>query len=120
MMILAMDVVGDRSAYRHQPGSGRDRQAPTSLQHPLLNLPQEDAGSAAQNAGIGIESQQSIALAEIDQRSRRRHETTVAIASAIAAWENHTPLFRRQLVRRCKRYRTLFQLRIAAPTLVMI
>jgi hypothetical protein len=66
MMVLAVDVVGDRSTHGHEPRPGRDRQAPSPLQHSMLDIPEQHTGFAAQNPGIGIELEQSVELAKID------------------------------------------------------
>lgn len=80
MMILAMDIIGYRTAYGHHLRSRCDCQHPSAWNHQPLNITQENTGLTDQTAALLIKSDEMIHFFRIPKRSSRI-QTNIAITA---------------------------------------
>jgi hypothetical protein len=83
MMILTVHVVGNGAAHSDPPGARCDRQHPAGGEGELLDIPQQCARLALQDARLAIEPEKAIQAAGGPQRPARV-ETAVAVTATHA------------------------------------
>ena len=67
MMVLTMDIIGDRSADGNEAGAGSDRKKPSPRKKYVKNVGEGDSAFAAQNAAGVVETENAIKAAAVDQ-----------------------------------------------------
>jgi hypothetical protein len=82
VVIFAMNVVGDRAPHRDKLGARSHRQKPAARNHDLENIGQGNAGFAAEQAGLLIERDETVEMADIE-RYAVLVETAIAITAPI-------------------------------------
>ena len=80
VMVLAVDIIGDRAAHRHVLGAGQDRKKPAVRDDDGEDLRQGDPGFTAEHAGSGVEGNEAVERGHIEQHTPRV-EAAVAIAA---------------------------------------
>ena len=83
MMVLAVNIVGNRAANGHIFGPRRDREEKAAWNGKLEYLRQGNAGLAAEHPRLRIEVQQFIQASRREKRAVIE-QTDIAIASALA------------------------------------
>src|SRR6185437_15143173 len=79
-MVLAMNVVGDGAAKRHELRAGRNRQKESARNSEVQNLRERNAGLSREDARVRIESEQAIHTGRLDERAVLK-QANVAIAA---------------------------------------
>src|SRR5262249_54160148 len=80
MVILAMNVIGERAAERDKACSGSGGGKPSFGDHETQHVRKADTRLGAQNTGFGIKEHETIEAAHIDERTRAI-EAGVAVGS---------------------------------------
>ena len=83
VMVLAVDVVGNRATECDVLCSRRDRQKETARNSKVENLRERDAGLCGENARRGIKAEQAVHAGGLDERAVLE-QTDVAVAAAHA------------------------------------
>ena len=91
VMVLAMDIVGERAADGDEAGAGRDRRKPAGRHGELQQAVEQQAGPAGQQAGFAIEEQDFVHSARVDQRAALV-QAGIAVGAAIAVGERRPPM----------------------------
>jgi hypothetical protein len=91
VVVLAVDVVGDRAADGHVLGTGRDRKEPAARNDERENLVQTHAGLAGEQAGGGIERVEAVQTAG-GEEDAPLVQTGIAIAAAESVGQRRSAL----------------------------
>ena len=81
VMVLAVNIVGDRSAHGDEARAGRDRKEPSFRKKYVDDVGEADAAFATQHASGFVETQNAVEAAAVDQLTARV-EARVAITAA--------------------------------------
>jgi hypothetical protein len=83
VVILAMDVVRNRTADSYVTGAGHDREEPTRRNYQLQDVSQQHAGLASQHARLAIETDEPVETSRV-QQGATHVQTAIAVATSIA------------------------------------
>jgi len=97
VVVLAMHVVGDRAADRDVARAGNDRKEPAARHGEVEDFGKQHAGLAAQDAGDGIETDETVQAARMQQRAAVV-QAAVAVAAAVAVGEQRSAGFRQRCI----------------------
>ena len=86
VMVLTVDVVGNRSAHRNEASAGRDGKKPSLRKEYVDDVGEADAALAAEQARGFVETEDAVETAAVDQ-SAAGVETRVAVAATEAIRE---------------------------------